>query len=251
MVFDCHIHVGAAGRGTVGERVGRMLEKLDRNGVDGVLVLPLDGLLSNCTDHAPDNDFVAGFCAIAPGRLKAAFSVNPLMGERALAEIRRCRDMLGLRVLKLHPWLQGFSISSDAMNRVAALCEELGVVILFHDGTPPYSTPLQVARVARDFTGLQVVSGHCGLNDLWPDAIAAARRYPNFSVSLCGVPYFVMQRAVEQVPASQITMGSDFFEELEDLLWYRWAVWRSVAMSDPVREEIECRTPVRLFGEWS
>ena len=250
MAFDCHIHVGAAGRGTIAERVRRMLEKLDRHGVDGAVVLPLDGLLSSCHDHAADNDFVTGLCAVVPGRLKAAFCVNPLMGEAALGEIRRCHEVLGLRVLKLHPWLQGFSISSDAMNCVAGLCEELGVAILFHDGTPPYSTPLQVARLARDFPRLQVVSGHCGLNDLWPDAIAAARRYPNYSVGLCGVPHFVMQRAVGQVSPSQITMGSDFFEELEDLLWYRWAVWRSVTMPDVVREEIECRTPVQLFGEW-
>jgi predicted TIM-barrel fold metal-dependent hydrolase len=51
--------------------------------------------------------------------------VNPLMGNSALEEVRRCAVEGGARVLKLHPWLQGFSVSSPEMDAVAGLCREL------------------------------------------------------------------------------------------------------------------------------
>jgi len=250
MPLDCHIHVGSAGKGTLEERAARLTAMFDRHGIGGALVLPVDGLFSSCLDHAADNDFVSEFCARAPDRLKAAFSVNPLLGDAALQEIRRCCGALGLRVLKLHPWLQGFSVTSDPVDRVARLCEDLGITVVLHDGTPPYSTPLQIARLARDYPGLRVVSGHAGLNDLWPDAVAAARRYPNFNLCLCGVPYYVMQRVVAEVPPSQVCVGSDLFEDSEDLLWYRWAVWRAVAVPQETRDQVENITPRALFGAW-
>ena len=221
---------------------------MERNGVDAAIVMPLAGLLSNCVDHAADNDFVFEFCQAAPERLLPAFAVNPLFGEKALAEIERCRRELGLRILKLHPWLQGFSIMSDEMNAVAGLCQRLGVTIVFHDGTPPYCTPLQVARLCRDFPGLKVVSGHSGLNDLWRDALAAAQRYPNFYLALCGVTLGQMQFIVDHLGPEQICVGSDMINLNEDLFWYRWGIWRRVDVADEKRDIIEDRTPRVLLG---
>ena len=248
MSIDAHTHVGRCEKGETEAQARRFIERLDEESVDAAVVLPLHGLSSNCTDHRADNEFIYEFCRYDPERMFPAFSVNPLFGKKALEEIERCRNERGLRLLKLHPWLQGFSVSSDEVNAVAELCEHLQVSIVFHDGTPPYSTPLQIARLCRDFPALTVVSGHAGLNDLWRDAVAAARRYPNYCLCLCGLPLGPMQEIVNEVDPNQICVGSDMIDLAEDLIWYRWNTWRRIEVSEQSRDTIENLVPRKLIG---
>ena len=250
MVIDFHIHQGAwGGVRNKNDRPEGTLERLARFGVDGALVMPFAGLFSNCFDHPSDNDSVYDYCREFPDRLFAAFSVNPLMGAAALDEIKRCRDMHDSRVLKLHPWLQGFSVTSGEMDAVARLCEKLAVAIIFHDGTPPYSTPLQLARLCRDFPGLKVVSGHGGLSDLWQEAVAAGRRYPNYYVCICGPHLAAAQALADSLPAGQLCFGSDLSTSDADdsLLWYRWRGFRALSLPAGKREIIERITPLDIM----
>jgi len=198
MAIDMHTHLGQF-LNDKKVSVEDILSLLHNQKVDGALVMPRKGLRSDYRNHRLENDSIKAFCDQAPGHLYPAFSVNPFMGKEALKEIHRCREEVGIRILKLHPWLQGFSISSPEMTKVAELCEKLNVVIAFHDGTPPYSTPLQVARLARDFPNLRVVSGHAGLNDLWINALQAAQRYPNYYICLSGPTMQAMQKIIDEV----------------------------------------------------
>jgi predicted TIM-barrel fold metal-dependent hydrolase len=248
MSVDFHLHIGPKPGESSEQRAEVLCRTMDQFGVSEALVLPLAGLFSSCADHASDNNFVHQFCRLRPERLIPAFTINPWTGEKALDEIRRCHRELGSKLLKLHPWLQGFSIATDQMNAVAALCEELGIPILLHDGTPPYSAPLQLARLCRDFPKLRVVSGHAGLNDLWHDALLGAKRHKNFFLCFCGTAGFPIQRILEEVPASQICIGSDWINGTEDVFWYRWQLWRSLQMPPEVRHTIENITPNIILG---
>lgn len=248
MPIDFHLHISPKPGESVEKRADALCQAMDQFGVSEALVLPLAGLFSNCSDHAADNNFVHQFCALRPGRLIPAFAINPWSGQHALEEIRRCHQELGSKLLKLHPWLQGFSIASEQMNAVAALCEELGIPILLHDGTPPYSAPLQLARLCRDFPHLRVVSGHAGLNDLWYDALLGAKRYRNFYLCFCGTAGFPIQRILAEVPADQLCIGSDWINGTEDVFWYRWSLWQRIPMSPQVRHTIENITPNIILG---
>jgi len=220
------------------------------HGVSGALILSAAGLASACTDHRAENDRIVAYCRRAPEHLFPSLTVNPLTGQAAQDEIRRCRAEHGVRVLKLHPWLQGFSVSSPAMDAVAALCETLGVAIVSHDGTPPYSTPLQLARLCRDFPGLVVLSGHAGLADLWRDAMLAAQRHEHYHLCLCGQSMGAMQTILREVPPEKLCFGSDYFgtETFEDQIWYSWTMFRRLKMSAQTRRIIEEETPKRLLG---
>lgn len=247
MSVDFHLHIGPKAGESVAQRADALCATMDKFGVQEALVLPLAGLFSNCPDNAPDNDFVNEFCGLKPERLIPAFTVNPWSGERALDEIRRCHAKGG-KLLKLHPWLQGFSIATDGMNAVAALCEQLSIPILLHDGTPPYSAPLQLSRLCRDFPRLRVVSGHAGLNDLWHDALLGAKRYPNFFLCFCGTAFFPIQRILAEIPAEQLCIGSDWINGTEDVFWYRWSLWQRTPMSREARHTIENVTPNIILG---
>lgn len=251
MVIDFHAHLGSWG-GAIGldDTPQRTLARLEAAGVDGALIMPFAGLYSNCVDHTADNDRVFAYCAKASGRLFPAFTVNPFDGKAALDEVRRCAVLLKSKVLKLHPWLQGFSVSSPEMDAVAALCRDLGVAIVFHDGSPVYSHPLQIARLCRDFPGLAVVSGHAGLGDMWREAIAAAQRHREFILCLSGPRELAAAEIVREVRPEQLCVGSDMSTSDRDdiVLWFRWASLRKLEIPAAVRRTIEQETPSRLLG---
>ncbi|HET6456711.1 MAG TPA: amidohydrolase family protein [Armatimonadota bacterium] len=247
---DFHTHLGGSPRPGYQDTPQNLLEWLGEYGVDGALISPLNSLYSGCTDHRPENDAIFEYCSQAPGRLFGALCVNPLIGNPALDEIRRCKDTYNAKVLKLHPWLQGFSITSQEMDKVAELCQELGIAILFHDGTPMYTHPLQCARLCRDFPKLTVIAGHTGLGDLWREAMLAAQRYSNFILCLCGPREAAMREIVESVPAKQLCVGSDIFtaERNDPVMWFRWASFRSVEMDQETRRVIETETALKILG---
>ncbi|MBP6963622.1 MAG: amidohydrolase family protein [Armatimonadetes bacterium] len=249
--IDFHCHYGNWGGEPYPEgSPERILDLFARHGVSGALISPLNALFSGCADHGAENDRVFKYCSRAPGRLFAAMTVNPLMGQAALAEIRRCKTEHDVKVLKLHPWLQGFPIASPEMDSVAALCRGMGIAIMFHDGTPMYTHPLQLARLCRDFPGLTVISGHSGLGDLWREAMLAAQRYPDFILCLCGPREAAMREIVGTIPPEQICVGSDFFASNADdcVIWFRWASFRAVEIREETRRIIEVTTPLRILG---
>jgi predicted TIM-barrel fold metal-dependent hydrolase len=136
--------------------------------------------------------------------------VDPRYRDMAVAEMRRCRRDLGMKgPLKLHPWLQGFSPVEPLMDPIAETAIELGMPIMMHDGTPPYCTSLQVAALAARFPDLTVILGHSGLKDLWQTALAAAFRYPNIILCLCGTLPLGIERIVSKVDPERLLFGTD------------------------------------------
>ncbi len=203
MIVDCHTHyVGRAGA-----RLGAspLVESMDTYGIDHSVVFTLDGFFEEPRIH---NDALATFASAHPGRLTAFATVYPRRADAA-DEVRRAVTELGMKGLKLHPWLQGISPLEQYMTPIAEACIELGIPIIVHDGTPAYSTPLQFGLLAERHPELTVILGHSGLLDLWPEALAAASRNENVWLCLCGPPTGALQRLVDGVPHERIVFGSD------------------------------------------
>ena len=83
------------------------------------VVFTYEGLLR---PSAAANDSLAAWVAPAPERLVAFATVDP-RDPGAGAEIERCVREHGMRGVKLHPWLQGFSAHEPGLQRV---CETAG-----------------------------------------------------------------------------------------------------------------------------
>jgi predicted TIM-barrel fold metal-dependent hydrolase len=205
-VVDAHTHVPAHCEAAAsGEAAGHeMLEMCDRYGVDGAWVFTNSGL----NDPAPaHNDAVVRFCAADPLRLQPFCTVFPHL-PGAVQELHRAVE-LGARGLKLHPWLQGFSPLDPCMDELGRAALELDIPIVFHDGTPPYSSPLQVAYFAERNVGVPVLLGHAGLHDLWTEAMVAVQRVPNLWWMPSGTPVHGLRRMVETVGTERMVFGSD------------------------------------------
>lgn len=181
------------------------LAHMDAAGIQTSVMLNYQGLL----DGSPDsNDYVAEFCGTDPDRLIGFGAVNARL-PGAVAETRRMMRDLGLRGMKLHPWVQGISVMEPALDRVCDVLEEEGGILLSHDGTPPYAMATQLAALARRHPGLPVVLGHGGLLDFWREAIVAAEETENVYVCVASVNPFAGRMVTERAPAEKVLFGTD------------------------------------------
>src|SRR5438445_5074444 len=80
------------------------------------------------------NELVAQACRDHPRAFPGFGSVDPLKGERAVAELDRISE-LGLKGVKLHPSLQAFAPNEEKHWPLYEKCQELGLITLFHTGT--------------------------------------------------------------------------------------------------------------------
>jgi predicted TIM-barrel fold metal-dependent hydrolase len=200
-MIDFHVHQPRAAAYGAEEYV-RVMDEL---GVDVSVVFTYEGLLH---PSPAANDSLAAFVAAAPGRLVAFATVDP-RDPGAAAEVERCVSGHGMRGVKLHPWLQGFPAHEPGLDPVCEAAAALGVPILFHDGTPPFSTPLQLASLARRHPRTTVVLGHGGLHDLWREAIAAVQTTPNVHLCMCATPVYAMRAIVQRCPLDRLLFGTD------------------------------------------
>jgi uncharacterized protein len=248
MVIDFHTHVaGVRSFGSAEFPAAEFVAAMDGAGIDISVVYTTDGFFF---DSRETNDALQAYVQLFPDRLVACPTVNPRFMDQALDEIRRCRLQLGMKgPLKLHPWLQAFNPVQSLLDPIARLLIELRMPVVLHDGTPPYSTPLQVAMLAARFPELTVILGHGGLRDMWPEALAAVKRYPNLWVCLTGTPPYAVERIIEEADPARIMFGTDFgFGPSPGCQQYRMGVTLRPNLPDSVRKMIMGENARRLMG---
>jgi len=205
-VIDAHTHMGGTAFSLIqGFDPHTFLDLLNQNGIDKAWVFTTDGLYF---DPVPHNDRLRAFCSVAPDRLIPFCTVHPRY-PTAIEELRRCILQLGMKGLKLHPWAQAFSPVERFMDPLGEELARLGVPVEFHDGTPPYSSPLQIANFAMRHPNVMVILGHAGLHDLWKEAIQAAERCPNIYLVPSGMPPYGLKHALQRLSPERFLFGSD------------------------------------------
>lgn len=206
-IIDTHTHFPGHAFGLKPKTGAQVREEFEAEGFSGAWIFTTDGLLSDPARHNDllhegvrnDLDFFTPFC-----------TVNPHDGAaRAVKELERCAGSLRMKGLKFHSWLQAFSLTNPAVEPIMRRAGELGLPVLLHDGTPPYSTPLQIASVAEKVPGTTVILGHSGLDDLWEDAILAANRHRNIFLCLCSLSAGAIREIIRRVPPERLLYGSD------------------------------------------
>lgn len=242
-MIDFHVHQPSKDAYGPDEFVAGM----DTLGVDVSVVFTYDGLLH---PSPAANDSLARFVAAAPERLVAFATVDP-RDPGAGGEIERCVREHGMRGVKLHPWLQGFSAHEPGLQAVCESAAALGVPVLFHDGTPPFSTPLQLASLARREPRTTLVLGHGGLHDLWREAIAAVATTENVHLCMCGTPGYAMRAIVARCPLERLLFGTDAGLRPEPVQRYarlRILQLDELGLDDPQRRAILELNPRRLLA---
>ncbi len=206
-IIDTHTHLPGNTFGMSPRTADDLRAEFSRDGLTGAWLMTTDGLVADARKNnnilaeavREHLDFFVPFC-----------TVDPRTGaENAVDELVRCHEELGMRGLKLHPWLQAFSMTHPAVLPIVHKAGELGMPVLFHDGSPPYATPLQISAVAEKAPGTIVILGHAGLDDLYQDAISACLRCNNIYLCCCSVSSGYMMEIFNRCPPDKLMYGSD------------------------------------------
>ncbi|MCK5157203.1 MAG: amidohydrolase [Spirochaetales bacterium] len=236
MIIDFHGHLFTEWKGMKGMSPEEIIHDMDENGVIRTVVFTLNGFWG---DFRKANDDLIKLTEQYRDRLIPFCTVHPNEIDKSIAEITRCKNDFGIKGIKFHPWLQGFSVVSDEMLMIAEHADRLGMILVFHDGTPPYCEPLQIANLAYHFPNLKIVLGHGGLKDYYIESILAVKKHKNIYIGTnFSAP--ALERLCKELNGSRILFGSDIgFGAFS--LKYNLDIIHSLSISKQQKENI-------LFG---
>lgn len=277
MIFDCHTHL--FGPGHVG---GSFLSDAKRawgeqyelgvtpeqhweeyKGGDGAIVLAFH---CPATGVVVPNEYVADYVNEHRGHFFGFASVNP-HDPNAPAQLEFAVRELGLVGLKLAPIYQNFYPDQPQYFPLYAKAQELGIPILWHQGTSfvsegflDASRPAMIDPIARAFPHLKMVIAHLG-HPWHGECVSLIRKNHNVYADMSALGarpwqfYNAMMNVTEYRVAHKVLFGSDypFFTTGQTLTAFR-AINDIVAGTNlPRIPEIEIegiihRNPVEILG---
>jgi len=204
------------------DEVARLYEELD------IIAVLLAWDAETATGLPPlTNDEVADVCRKYPRQFVGFACVDPWKGERAVDEMKRAINELGMIGAKFHPGIQAFYPNDKQFYPLYEKITELGVPALFHTGTNglgagkpggmgvklDYSRPIYLDHVAADFPELTIIGAH----PAWPwhdEMLAIIGHKSNVFMDLSGwspkyVPKAIMDEARSRLQ-DRILFGSDY-----------------------------------------
>jgi uncharacterized protein len=208
-IIDFHTHLDDRWLHVRAASAADMVTALDRYGVDIACVFTIMGFYEDCRAH---NDALLERANYRPDRMIPFVTVDPKVGHAAVDELERCLQNPRFRGVKFHPWLQAFASSMlrETMLEILRVAGRHQVPVLFHDGTPPYSTTFQIAELARWAPETTIVLGHAGSADYVDPAAQLIRDLPNLYGNFCGSRPGDLLHLIAVGGADKIIFGSDF-----------------------------------------
>jgi predicted TIM-barrel fold metal-dependent hydrolase len=185
---------------------------------------PREGWPDNGGLHYPTpqvNDDIATFVRENGDKYIGFLTLHP-HDPKVLDEIERATGDLGLRGIKLGPNYQNFDPIGEEAFRVYKRAEELGLPILFHQGTSPvqfatldYAHPRHMDTIAMAFPNLKVIMAH--MAHPWQvDCFVVIRKHPNVYADISAnfyrpwSYYNAFRMATEWGVLPKLLFGSDY-----------------------------------------
>ena len=207
------------------------------------------------------NELVAQAVADHPKAFAGFGSVDPLKGERAVAELDNI-SFMELKGVKLHPSLQAFAPDDERYWPLYERCEELGLAILFHTGTSgigagqpggqgirlDYARPIRLDAVAASFPSLDIIAAHFGYP--WHvELLAMALHKTNIYIDISGwAPRYIPSEVLRDMRGrlqNQFVFGSDYpFIQPERCL----EELATLEIPDPVLQKLLVGNGKKLLG---
>jgi predicted TIM-barrel fold metal-dependent hydrolase len=280
-VFDCHVHVQPweqlrpsardlmSRDRTDGARVAAaladpeaLLRLLDEEGVErAALINYVAPEVIGFTAAA--NDWVCAYTRNHRDRLVPVGSVNPRHAADPRGEARRLFEVLGIRMLKIHPPHQLFAANAyvsgdEGLAAVYAAAEEAGRPVMIHTGTSifpgarnRFADPMAADDVALDFPKLSIVLAHAGRPLYMETAVFLARRHPNVHLDLSGIP---PKKLLDYLPrleeiSGKCLWGTDWPSPGVVSMRKNVEEFGSLPLSDAAKERILWSNAAALLGE--
>ena len=230
--------------------------------IDKAVLLPLNSeYYHKCA--LPSNEIVAKLVDEYSDKFIGFASVDPKNPEKAVKDLEKAINDLGLKGLKLNPYFQDFNPADKRIYPIYEKAQELGIPIVFHTGMIyskhgllKHTYPLIFDEIAQKFPDLKIILAHFG----WPwvkEAAILAVRHKNVYVDIAdcfsGTPYehlkhvlteAIPKRIVERFISDKILFGSNF-PKIEADKMIRGLL--RVNLRDEIRRKILGENAARVF----
>jgi hypothetical protein len=212
---------------TAPQPLSTLLDEMDLCEVERSVLLAVDCPKLHGS-KMPSNDEVANLVRQNGRRFIGFASVDPDSKQDILTEMKRAKDQMGLRGLKLNPALQEFDPATPSALEVYKQAERLEMPILIHTGITfsnrfsiQHNRPLIYDDIARKHPKLKICLAHMGWPWLW-DAVTVAIRNPNVYLDTAGtyagtpaehvsqIASTLSSRVIENVLGERLMFGSDY-----------------------------------------
>jgi len=203
-VIDAHCRVGECDR-EESRSVEAALREMDASGVGLSWICPPD--VCAAVRNREGNALIARAVAAHPDRFVGCAVANPWSGQGAVAELRHAFEG-GMRVLFLHPPVQGFQLSDPLVDPLIAVAQEHRAPVYAHTGTPVCAEPFQLAALARRHPEVRFIMGHMGFADFWYDAVPAAATSENIWLETSLMDGGTIADAAERLGVERLVFGS-------------------------------------------
>lgn len=240
--IDAHAHIGDFPGFVPGgpHTAEQLVAEWDAQGIESGMISVLD-----TANPSGANDITRAACEAHPGRIHGFIYINPHDVEAAVAELDRCAPLDCFRGVKFHPMNDVFFPFRERYFPVYERMQELRLPSLWHTGTYPYSSPLAVASVARQFPDVPWILAHFALADLTWECFPAADLAPNARFDMSANPIVpVLDEWIDRFGAERMLWGSDWpFYSVP----YERAKVNHLACSAAAKERILAGNAAELF----
>jgi len=247
--------------GPVPKSVEEMADYYAERDIFGVLLA--ENWESTSGIPAISNDFIAGVVRSYPSQFIGFCSVDPWQGRKAVRELRRSSEELGLRGVKFHPSLQEFFPSDPRVRPIFEECARLKMPVLIHTGMTGFGAGLPggagmrtkfcapipyIDDLAADIPELTIIMAHPAFP--WVDEqIAVLMQKGNVFMDISGwsPKYFqpLLIQYANTLLQDKVMFGSDYPQITPD----RWlGDFAEAPFRDEVREKILWKNANRILG---
>ena len=164
-----------------------LLKKSAESGIDKCII---HSVATKPEQVSSANHYLASLVSDHPDRFYGLGTVHPLSDdmERDINELQS----LGLKGIKIHPDMQGFTLDCDGFMTAFEICQEKGLAVLAHTGDDrgDRTNPNRVEHVLQSFPHLTFVGAHFGGYTVWDWAVEVLPKYDNIFVDTCSTMFW-------------------------------------------------------------
>ena len=232
-----------------------LLRMEDEAGVDIAVVMPAPVSVKTGEIYMhPDNASVARAIK-GNARCIGCASINPMLGQAAVAELEQYVTKEGFKGVKLNSELHKYAIDDPLVDPVMAKVRELGIVASIHSAVGNCE-PNMIGNLAKRFPEVPIIMDHMGYIVKTDDAIRVAQECANvvlgttilrfFPKNLEDASFDAITKAVKILGPQKVVFGSNAPEFARSPLWTRDAIER-LKLGDAAEEMIFSENLAKLY----
>jgi predicted TIM-barrel fold metal-dependent hydrolase len=218
-IVDVHAHIGRTISSGEGQSAGECLDAMAAAGIGQAFLSPVAGgrQVDGVLDTMRENDAIAAAMRAHPDRFPIGLAgVEVRHEERALGELERAFDTLGLHGLAFHAIFQGFTVGAGTvLDPLLDLADQRGALCLMQAmpeaGEFSMESPRAIGRLADRYPHVTFIMGHAAITeDQRAVAIEAAAGRDNLHLDLAFQNSSeTVEVLVRALGAERVLFGSD------------------------------------------